>query len=446
MNSHRYLAKFIIEASSPLFIGSGQSSLLKDSLVYKDVNGFPQIPGTTLAGVVRHQLESSIINIDWNNIFGSSDNLSASRLIFSAGCMLLSNNLCSEGILEDSQVDLEIKNRFLNLPVRQHVKINHKGVAEKHALFDNEIVYKGTRFIFDVELMGDENDQDAWEMIMQAILNPAFRLGSGTRNGFGDLKVIALEINIFNLTQEKDFSNYLNSNISFNDSLRLKKIDANTTVSNGFSVYEIELTPDATFIFSEGAGDEDVDNRPLVEDIVTYDDNKINFVQRNVVPGSSIKGALLHRCAYHYNKFKGLFASNTSYALTNTAVVELFGSIEDNQATAGNVFFTDFYFEENTISNNKIFNHVAIDRFTGGGVDGALFSEKVSIGDKDVVFKTKIYVKNSSYSNFVLDAFENALIDVCKGLLPLGGMTTKGNGFFTGTLKRNGEICYSSNI
>jgi hypothetical protein len=34
-------------------------------------------------------------------------------------------------------------------------------------------------------------------------------------------------------------------------------------------------------------------------------------------------------------------------------------------------------------------------------------------------------------------ALECALADICKGLLPLGGMTTKGHGMFTGTLSKN---------
>jgi hypothetical protein len=46
-------------------------------------------------------------------------------------------------------------------------------------------------------------------------------------------------------------------------------------------------------------------------------------------------------------------------------------------------------------------------------------------------------LEKAIYDEHVIEAFENSLKDICKGLLPLGGMTTKGNGIFTGTLTKN---------
>ena len=55
-NKYRFLAKIIIEAKSPLNIGSGNKGIKSDSLVLRDVNGLPFIPGTTIAGLLRHTL------------------------------------------------------------------------------------------------------------------------------------------------------------------------------------------------------------------------------------------------------------------------------------------------------------------------------------------------------------------------------------------------------
>ena len=52
----RYMARIIIEMRSPLQIGNGQKNILTDSPVLRDVNGLPFIPGSTLAGVIRHAL------------------------------------------------------------------------------------------------------------------------------------------------------------------------------------------------------------------------------------------------------------------------------------------------------------------------------------------------------------------------------------------------------
>ena len=42
----------------------------------------------------------------------------------------------------------------------------------------------------------------------------------------------------------------------------------------------------------------------------------------------------------------------------------------------------------------------------------------------------------------IQSAFETALIDVCCGMLPLGGGVNRGNGCFSGVLECNGEIIY----
>ena len=75
MNTQRYIARIILEAETPLFVGSGDSSLLKDALVHKDFNGLPMIPGTALAGVLRHSIEDNSNDEQgaaekWKKIFG----------------------------------------------------------------------------------------------------------------------------------------------------------------------------------------------------------------------------------------------------------------------------------------------------------------------------------------------------------------------------------------
>ena len=441
IHTHRYIARFIIEAETPLFVGSGDSSLLKDALVFKDVNGFPMIPGTSLAGVLRHALDTKNSNNEWSSIFGDTDTKgAASRLKVSAGLMMLSETKCSEGILEKEEIDAKTLTRFTNLPSRQHVRINDKGTAIKNGLFDNEVVYKGTRFIFEIELRGDENDIEKWNKINEYIKNPSFRLGAGTRNGYGSLKVITAFNQQFDFQKEEELNQYLDFNPSFNVNLKWGNEILNSEVDDSYTHYKLNLTPDSFFIFSAGFGDDDVDNKPLQEEIVKYTSKGIEFISNNtVIPASSIKGAISHRVAFYHNKLNENFGDNGNVGTDNLAVYELFGDMagsKNNSPKAGNIFLNDVYIEEKKILNNKIFNHVAIDRFTGGALNGALFSEKVSNLLEESI-NLSIYVKESDYSDNVLEAFKLTLVDICKGLLPLGGMTTKGNGMFTGTLSIN---------
>ena len=56
----RYLARIIMQAETPLSIGNGERNILSDRLVITDVNGLPYIPGTALAGVLKHALTSDL--------------------------------------------------------------------------------------------------------------------------------------------------------------------------------------------------------------------------------------------------------------------------------------------------------------------------------------------------------------------------------------------------
>lgn len=461
MNTHRYIARIIVEAKTPLFVGSGESSLLKDALVQKDFNGLPMIPGTALAGVLKHaimnRLDSETKKI-WDDLLGYQvgNKGLGSRLRISSAYMMLNESMVAEGI--QGRIDDNIRLKFDNLPSRQHVKIDHKGVALKGGLFDNEVVYKGTRFKFELELIGNETDNEQWNTILKAFKHPLFRIGQGTRNGYGKLAVSSIKFKIFNLTDEQCFNAYSAFDASLNNVSCFEETDISGG-QNDLIHYKLDLDPDeGFFIFSEGYGDADVDNKHLEEEVIEYKEGTIVFVSQTVIPASSIKGALSHRTAFHYNKIKKRWAENLSTtdikarecqiklwtSNFNEAVEALFGSEaghEKNQPRRGNVILDDVYFTDAQVENTKILNHVAIDRFTGGAINSALFSEKVSQFKNDTKLTLNIYVDNEKEEEIV-NAFEGALIDIAKGLLPLGGMTTKGMGIFTGSVWKNDVLLF----
>src|SRR5699024_3288118 len=224
--NYRYIARLIVKAQTPLFVGSGKASLLKDALVQKDCYELPMIPGTSLTGVLRHavmkdydkselseysdeKLEKYFSLLDffgcqirdstledrfekkafekWYKERLSSNKRDTqtvnipdglgSRLIVSSASFLLGNERVAEDL--DENIPEELIRRLDNLPVRQHVRINEKGVAEKNKLFDNEVVYKGARFVFEVELKGTASDKQTWEKIISLFKNPLFRIGQG---------------------------------------------------------------------------------------------------------------------------------------------------------------------------------------------------------------------------------------------------------------------------
>ncbi len=470
MNTYKYIARIVLQAETPLFVGSGENSLTTDALVQRDYLGLPMIPATSLMGVLRHSLEDFSTEKEiWNNIFGyhkDKDNSLGGRLRLSSAYLVLDeNHRIAEKISDD--ISEGLKQKLENLPIRQHVKITEKGVADtsKNALFDNEVMYKGSRFLFEMELSGTENDKNQWEVLLNQLESPFFRIGQGTRNGYGKLSVKYIGTKTFNL--DNDLEGYVNYNSSLNASndIKLQEKEDKPSKNQEFINYTLYLKPDDFFMFSKGSGDKDVDNMPTTEEKMAYSDNGIEFKSKTIIPATSVKGAIAHRTQFYYNKNNKNFIDEKKDVFDfGKAVDTLFGveagNKEGKEPKRGIVIFDDIFIDAKT----KIFNHVAIDRFTGGAMNGALFNEKVAYFDKtDNVKEYKVGEKTEKFeynlelkisvlqekdffdkeeNEHILSSFEDTLKDICKGLLPLGGMTTKGNGFFSGVLERNGEIIY----
>jgi hypothetical protein len=121
----------------------------------------------------------------------------------------------------------------------------------------------------------------------------------------------------------------------------------------------------------------------------------------------------------------------------NKGVNLLFGYISKSSSKAsaqrGNVLIQDLYIPESDLTE-KLFNHVAIDRYTGGSKAGALFNEKATAQKKPESLTLELFVKKNILEKNpnIKKAWEATLNDLTEGRLPLGGKTNYGHGIFTG--------------
>ena len=268
--------------------------------------------------------------------------------------------------------------------------------------------------------------------------------------------------------------------------------------------------PQDFFLFNAGFGDDDADSMPKKECFFDWTSGKpeLSKIEDWLIPATSIKGAIAHRVAYHYNLLKGFYIDSMTPSVLNPsfdvqkaldsfdfqlnetelegltadsplwdewinkinalsyvdseewekfdiklkedasklksekvgednqAVSELFGFAKDsemnNAGLRGRVIINDIYLKPQSY---KVLNHTKIDRFTGGTIDGALFSEKVAAYEGEI--KLEIWVENIALQDaHIKEAFEKALEDIKNGQLQLGGNTTKGHGVFKGTLTK----------
>jgi CRISPR/Cas system CSM-associated protein Csm3 (group 7 of RAMP superfamily) len=306
--THKFVAHFIIEAETPLAVGSGEKGFVVDRLIARDALGLPYIPGTSIAGVLRHALEQSDLTLD--TIFGyqEKDKGQGSRLVISDAQLVDQDGVT---VFEGIQA-LDYENPLIKLmqklPERDHVRISHKGTVDGAGKFDEQLVYKGTRFAFRMELQGQETDKDDWETLMTTVQLPMFRLGAGTRKGFGKLKFVRSKHKTFNLSNKQDLVGYLNLKSSLNiDTTTWDDCKAPKQTTNAnWHHYILTIKPMDYFLFGAGFGDDDADSKPKTESVIEWHNQGIREKEYLLIPASSVKGALAHRVAYHYNVQKNI--------------------------------------------------------------------------------------------------------------------------------------------
>jgi CRISPR/Cas system CSM-associated protein Csm3 (group 7 of RAMP superfamily) len=256
------------------------------------------------------------------------------------------------------------------------------------------------------------------------------RICGGSTKGFGSIKIIDIKTRKFDKTNYSEYSSSLNHKLKDSFLSTKQKSDRYTT-------YKLTIKPDDFFMFGSGFGDTQVDMTPVYERVIDYDKKALSD-EMILIPASSIKGAIVHRTTYNYNLQNKLFIGNDE---AKSSITEIFGEAKDSRdsknntkkGSKGKVIFSDCYLSK---QDTKVFDHVAIDRFTGGAIDGALFQEKTSTFDEN--FTLEILLEKKIDDKFI-KAFEKTLKDICDGMLGLGGMTTKGHGFFSGNVYKDGE-------
>lgn len=460
----RNIARITIEADSPLSISSGEKSPLTDAPVLRDVHRLPFIPGTSLAGVIRHALPSEELQqtlMGWQSPTGGE----GSRLIISEAKILDSRGRAVDGIAPIEEDPL--LEAYSTLPIRQHARIGHRGATEMRGKFDEEVVLKGTRFCFDMELISSAEEVDSSDeallRIIDTICSDLFRIGGGSRKGFGKVRIVRALHRRLDLRQPGELSLYL------------AKSSCLSAEWEGFAPYtprEIEeresdrylltLRPVDFIFFGSGLGDSDADKRYVTEQQIVWEGDRATIIdaeQMILIPSSSVKGALSHRTAFHYNKQQGVAADNLPEGAViedyigqkNGAVALLFGTVGEESGegcSRGHVLFSDVLLKRPEAAEDHVFNHVRIDRFTGGAVSGALFSEKaVYAAEEEITMeitidKHALESEDRDRVHDALSALESAMTDLCGGMLPLGGSVMKGNGRFYGSITKNGETIY----
>ena len=451
-----YLARIILEVQTPMRIGSGRKSVKTDALINRDVNGLPYIPATTLMGLLRHRIadEATVRRIMGYQEAGEGQ---GSRLALTEARLLDSNGQSVDGLHSVRELEGDaFLSHFSQIPIRQHVRINGRGTAERQGKFDEEIIPKGTRFCFEMELRADDGGETDFRLLLDTLQSQTFRVGGGSRKGFGEIQVVRIGYRKLDLTQLDDLKAYLGKENRLDREWNgFVPLPLENVASPDVIGYGLQLTPVDFVLFASGFGNDAADMTYVRESHVTgWDFGKACWTDCErtlVIPASSVKGAVAHRTAFYYNLLTGktVEAGNVDTAASGNAAVEiLFGSAgtsDGKDRKRGKVLFSDVVEDLGTSTVGKVQNHVMLDRFTGGAVDSALFAEEtLQLQCHQVSLKVLVETNLLQHPDgaLMLRVFEEALKDVCRRRLPLGGGVNRGNGTFEGKLTKNGETVY----
>ncbi len=282
MATKRHVAHVTLEALTPLKVGSQSVDFLQDSPVQKDWNNLPMILGSSIAGVLRVKLKDKT-----DDIFGKEN---GSKIIISNALLLDKTAKVCETLLLEKDDFLSL---FENLPLREHTAINEKGLAIDKSKFNEEVVFKGSKFKFSIELV--EDDKESFNDILSLLIDDDFRLGGGSSKGFGEFEIKRIRYGYLDVSEYSSSLNFELKNVYQKQSQTGQKL----------TKYELNIAPDNFFMFGSGFGDSDADMTPVFEQTISYDTSSISN-PKVLIPASSIKGALLHRTLYHICKLEGI--------------------------------------------------------------------------------------------------------------------------------------------
>lgn len=409
------LARVTVECTAPFTVGTGRGDDLVDSICVTDANGLPTIPGSSLAGVLRHALfensegkeanalfgyqeekngDSSRVKVSWAQVHGIDDRPVAPRM----------------DATEDAREDAKAFRAFLEGGVlRDHVRINARGAVDGAGKFDEKLVPRGARFTFELRVEArDGNDVEReLKTLLGALASTTFRLGGRTRRGYGAFGLVRVSARTFDLKgSAKDYADYarlpraLEADVPAGVlvALDVKKIEA--VARAGVIEGRLTLTPEDYWLFGNGdavrdahrRGARDADMIPKTEPVIDWSSGRAVIAEgvnaRNLVQSAGIKGALRHRAAFHHRRLTQRWADGATgeahEPVKDDAIVALFG-VEKSKAEGvpGNVSVSDVYLAtgdgrvepDANAPRDGTLDHVSIDRFTGAPMDGMLFRE-----------------------------------------------------------------------
>ena len=416
----------------------GKETGVADMCLLQDADGKPFIPGTSIAGAARSFLAQQ--RKPWRKYKEGGEGKALKR--FFGGHM--QQDLTQSKKNKDTMSALIVSDAIyvseeVNRSIRDGVSIDIKsGTAKTGAKYDVEVLERGTEFELELQcIVRKANDgkkiQQLFLALLYAFQQGDIRLGARTRRGYGRGKVESWEIRDLQMNDPQDVMAWLRDDPWFRPKNDLDKKLKNylknyTPPSDQRRYFRIE----ADFKLRTSLLIRSVSGEPGAPDMAHLQSDG-----KPVVPGTSFAGVFRHRAL--------LIARTVGFS--EEAMEKMFGFVREKKSgdpQQPTSQASRIRIEERLVKRVKPQwqDRVAIDRFTGGSLQSALFNEKPAypLSLKELKEKGKKTDRPNIRLRLTLEEPEKAEIglllltlrDFWYGHVALGGETSNGRGTLQG--------------
>jgi CRISPR/Cas system CSM-associated protein Csm3 (group 7 of RAMP superfamily) len=441
----RWVVTGLLKLETPAHFGNGGLDALTDMpLMLDEASGKPLLTGTSMAGALRSYLRERELG------FGVAEGkVSATSILFGG----------SREDDEGTQSALIVHDALGNpagMELRDGVAINPETrCAEDEKKFDIQLLAAGSTFDLRFELLVGkcQNSQamrNALLTALQGLENGEITLGMRKRRGYGQCTAGDWKVWKYNLANTHDLLAWLASEREWATKYQVQCIQGKpladlfqarlwTENKRNLASMEASFAIDGTLLIRSGAGE--ADSGPDLVHLQSRHKQKTDPVP--IIPGTSWAGVLRQR---------GLKIARTvsGDSLAFDEKGELLKNKEGGQLLNAEIFVNDMFGPSGIKRGEKdvrasrisvgeseiehggalVITRVKIDRFTGGALESALFSEQPVIGKPEAQVTLKVSLRNPLEADIGLLLL--LLKDLWTGDLPVGGESGVGRGRLKG--------------
>ncbi|MDM3857473.1 MAG: RAMP superfamily CRISPR-associated protein [Aphanizomenon gracile PMC649.10] len=440
---------------TPTCLGSGDNdspidlALLRDNLN----SNLALLTGSSIAGALRNYLRKFSKKDNQNDLRNDLvSKLFGDLFVYENEINIPDEQERIEKRNQDNQssliIDDSISTSHIQSELRDGVKIDSvTRTAEPKKKYDLELLQAGTEFPLCFELLIEkESDESSLlkglAIALQGLEQGEISLGIKKHRGFGRCHVKEWQVWQFDLTDYQQRLDWLKFEHwqSFPDYPTHESIAQALNVSLDEKDDQREFCKiDATFTLATPllirSGQASSDKAPDVVHLKSRRNGELK--PKPVLSGTSLAGVLRHRA----EKIINTLTECKKPLVTKRIIKEIFGfvpdkkdqsEIEDIDHNNQKAKASRLIVHESVIENytDLVQNRIAIDRFTGGTLHGALFNEQPIFPNNETSLKLNLELRNPQ--NHEIGLLLLLLKDLWTSDLPVGGTSSIGRGRLQG--------------